>query len=348
MSNAQQVERVEAVREGSRWIYSRPNADQVREWFDTQAIYPGLTHEPYLSGVVIISSTEKIKETRRRTTDGGYFTVELDMPTFTPYVKVDTRVSYFWDLVRKMNEGEDDKYIGTIRPVSQQRFDDTASPYFNGNLPEGFSWFLVKDSKDQVARYLVAETEVAIYRREDYAKVLKGEQSVPVLYGRDTKQTAILSRRGWPDDFAIMKARTGSIGRALGVAGILVVGTGVASAEDMEEIGTAQAGTTDDKPVTLPAIQGADADRTAGQPATQQPAPMVEREVPQEEVDAGLRDRAKALRETMQSLHPNAWKAYVEWYTEERRFPPLDELTGSALKGAVTKLERDLDASQQA
>jgi hypothetical protein len=272
----------------------------------------------------------------------------LDIPTFTPYVKVDTRVSYFWDLVRKMNEDEDDKYIGTIRPVEQERFTDPASPYFNGNLPAGFSWFLVRDSKDQIARYLVAETEVAIYRREDYAQVLKGEQRMPVLYGRDSKQTAVLARKGWPDDFAMMKARTGSIGRALGVAGILVVGTGVASAEDMEEIGTAQAGTTtEDAPVTLPAIKGADADRTAGAPVTQQPEPMVEREVPQAEVDAGLRDRAKALRETMQAQYPAAWKGYVEWYTEERRFPPLDELTGSALKGAVTKLERDLDAASQ-
>lgn len=342
MSNAQ-VERVDAVQEGSRWIYSKPDAEQVRGWFKTQTLDEGLTHEPYLSGIVIIPATEKVKETRRRVSDGGYFTVELDIPTFTPYVKVDTRVSYFWHLVRQMNGESDDKYIGTIRPVAQRIFEDPASPYFNANLPAGFSWMLVRDSKEQVARYLVCETEVAIYRREDYAKVLRGEQSVPVRYGVDSKQTAVLSRKGWPDDFAIMKARTGSIGRALGVAGILVVGTGVSTAEDMQEMGTAAAGTTEDKPVTLPAIAGANADSTAGEAPVEQP--MVERS--QEEIDAELRTKAASLRDQMQRDAPDAWAAYVEWYTKERRFPPLDDLTGSALRGAVTKLERDLDAAKQ-
>src|SRR5437867_884139 len=95
-----QVERVAAQQEGSRWLYSKPDGEQVASWFQTQTIDERLSHEEYLSGVVLIPATEKIKETRRRTTDGAYFQVELEIPTFTPYVKVDTRIAYFWDLVR--------------------------------------------------------------------------------------------------------------------------------------------------------------------------------------------------------------------------------------------------------
>src|SRR4051794_39174196 len=125
MSNAQ-VERVAAVQEGSRWLYSKPDGEMVADWFRTQTLHDGMSHEAYLSGIVLISSTEKVKETRRRVSDGGYFQVELDIPIFTPYVKVDTRVAYFWNLVRQMNAKaeEPDRYIGVIRPVPQNRINE--------------------------------------------------------------------------------------------------------------------------------------------------------------------------------------------------------------------------------
>jgi hypothetical protein len=65
-----------------------------------------------------------------------------------------------------------------------------------------------------------------------------------------------------------------------------------------------------------------------------------------EPTDEELRERATALRAELEQASPEAWAAYVHWYTEERQFPALDQLTGSALKGAVVKLERTLDEAR--
>ena len=65
-----------------------------------------------------------------------------------------------------------------------------------------------------------------------------------------------------------------------------------------------------------------------------------------EEIDAQLRAHAVKLREELERDHPQVWEAYVQWYAGQRKFPPLDQLSGPALKGAVTKLERDLDAAK--
>jgi hypothetical protein len=67
----------------------------------------------------------------------------------------------------------------------------------------------------------------------------------------------------------------------------------------------------------------------------------------QEQQDEALRARAMDLQREMSRDHPAQWETYRRWWTEDRQFPPLAELSGPALRGAVTKLERDLDAAKQ-
>src|SRR3954452_4241279 len=91
----------QSVREGSRWYYAPPSEDDIREWFRQQPLHEGMEHNRYVSGVVIIPATEKIKVTRFKQ-NGDTFTVEQERAVFTPYMKVDMRIAYFWDLVRTM------------------------------------------------------------------------------------------------------------------------------------------------------------------------------------------------------------------------------------------------------
>jgi hypothetical protein len=172
---------------------------------------------------------------------------------------------------------------------------------------------------------------------------------MPLLAGEDSKQTAVLNRRGWADDFAIMKARTGPTGRALGVAGILVVGTGVATAEDMQEAtsgrrrpGPSRRTSRSPCPPSSPQRRRADEAATAAE----QPSEDAQPELTQEQQDQQLRETALRLRSELQSQHPEAWERYIAWW-QQRGHTTLEELTGPALKGAVVKLQRDLDEAGQ-
>lgn len=341
----QQPQLVPAERDGSRWIYSKPPQDDVVAWFREQHLHADMEHDPYLGGIVLIPATEKVRETRRMP-NGVLTPFEFERIVYTPYVKVDTRIAYFWDFVRALNGGKLlGEFVGVIEPVEQKVISDEKSPYFNAHLPQGFSVYVVRNKNDTVSRYIVSTMRVAVYERQAYAARVKGDKPMPLLVGEDSKQTAVLNRQGWADDFAIMKARTGATGRALGVAGILVVGTGVATAEDMQEAtsGSAQAGAVEeDKPVALPAVVGAAA-HAAHEAATAAEQPSEDDDVPPEVRDQQLRETAVRLRGELQSRDEGAWDRYVAWW-QERGFTSLDELNGPALKGAVVKLQRDLDA----
>lgn len=158
-----------------------------------------------------------------------------------------------------------------------------------------------------------------------------------------------------------MKAETGAIGRALGVAGILVVGTGIATAEDMQEALSAPPGpqVAGNEGGGLPDVVGP----SEPQPGSQIEGPQVAegqvqmpgvadqlapptQQTPQE-VDESLRVRARQLGEALKEESPERHAAYIEWYTKERQFPALDQLSGPALNGAVVKLERTLDEARQ-
>lgn len=333
-----------------------PSEEMVKEWFDTQHLHADMQHEPYYGGIVVIGAVEKHKQTIIMA-NGATAIRESDRQVFTPYVKVDTRIAYFWTLVQIMNinaavdMSSEDKYVGVIAPRPQKQITNETSPYFNAHLPEGFFIYAARGSgggpDGNVSRYICAQWSVAIYERQSYVRMLKGEKPMPILQGIGTKQT--LMAKAYPDDNAIMKAETGAIGRALGVAGILVVGTGIATAEDMQEMQTNSAlpivnregnelpavvGPSEPDAVTAQRIDGPD---VGGQAITVPKTPQ--------EVDEERRQRATNLSIELKKF-PESWERYLLWYRDERGFPSLTELTGPALQGAVVKLERELDAAR--
>jgi hypothetical protein len=336
---------VAATRQGSRWIHEPPTEDDVREWFEKQPLHAGMTHGPYIGGVVLIGSTEKIKVTKQKQ-NGDTYVTEMERAVYTPYVKVDSRIAYFRDLVRKMNdgnEGEFDKFYGVIEPVEVPVIEDAQSAYFNKHLPRGFSMLPIANKDKSISRFLVCTSRVAIYGRVSDRDVT----DYLVLEGIGTKQVPLA--KNWADDNCVMKAETGAVGRALGMAGILVVGTGVATAEDMQEAAAGPSGAaaaTD--AATQAELPADDASQPQADPAAAQaeaPAAEPVQEQTPEQADGALRERANALLKEFEE-YPEARAAYVEWWNS-RDFGKLSELSGPALKGAVTKLERDLDAAKQ-
>jgi hypothetical protein len=348
MAQAAQQEQPQALdseRRGSRWLHAMPSEEDVREWFDRQPLHDDMDHSRYVSGIVLIAATEKVKIAKVNAS-GGRYMQEVEQAVFTPYVKVDTRIAYFWDLVRSMNGGTlVGDFVGVIEPVAQRIIEDPQSPYFNAHLPQGFFIYPVRNNNDTVSRYLGCEHRVAIYRSDDW---FEKESPRPLLQGIGTKQTAM--SRNWADDNAIMKAETGAIGRALGVAGILVVGTGVATAEDMQEqaagpsgaAGAASAGPTLPDDVAAPDVGGG-----APQEAPIEAASVAVAEKPQPETDEELVAYGLELQQEFRTDHPQAFEVFVHWYTEDRKLGNFTELTGPVLRGVVTKLERDLDAAKQ-
>jgi hypothetical protein len=323
----------DAVRAGSRWLHAQPDEDEVREWFEKQSLHDGMTHGSYLGGIVLIGATEKVKLSKRKQ-NGDTYVAEMERAVFVPYVKVDTRIAYFHDYVRHLSDGEVGKYIGVIEPVPQKIVDEPSSAYFNAHLPEGFGIMPVRNANDSISRFLVATFRVAIIERESPDKP-------PILQGVGSKQTSLA--RNWADDNAVMKAETGAIGRALGVAGILVVGTGVATAEDMQEAaaGPSGASASSSEGAVLPS-ETPSADAGAGAPAE-----AIESALPpsEDETDETLRERALSLQAELERDHKAEWEAYRAWW-QERGFGRLAEMGGPALRGAVVKLERDLDAAK--
>jgi hypothetical protein len=160
---------VAAERDGSRWIYSKPPQDDVVAWFREQHLHADMEHDPYLGGIVLIPATEKVKETRRMP-NGMLTPFEYERIVYTPYVKVDTRIAYFWDFVRALNGGKLlGEFVGVIEPVEQKIITDEKSPYFNAHLPQGFSVYVVRNKNDTVSRYIVSTMRVAVYERQAYA-----------------------------------------------------------------------------------------------------------------------------------------------------------------------------------
>lgn len=344
MANGQQQQpaAVQSVRLGSRWYNAPPSSEDVATWFDDQPVHDGMDHSRYVSGVVLISAEEKFNQQRQKP-NGDIMLVEQKRLVFVPYVRVDTRIAYFWDLCRQLDG------IGVIEPVPVKRIEDQRSAYFNAHLPEGFFMFPVRNNtaQESVNRYVAATYRVAIYERESFAQRHRGEGATPILQGVGTKQTPLAKQ--YADDNALMKAETGAIGRALGVAGILVVGTGVATAEDMMEATTSvasegagpeQAALPAAAPVAAAvAAEGAPGAAVEAQDAITQPQG-------QEDADAALRERARGLQAEIERDHPEAWARYRAWWAE-REFGKLSDLRGPALKGAVVKLERDLDDAKR-
>ncbi len=302
----------EPLQEGARWRHHRPSGEQVATWFSSQPLDEGMEHKDYVGGVVLIPQSEKVKYTRK---DGGG-TVERYEMVFTPYIQIGTRIAYF----RRLAEYRG--LIPYIGPSDVPRARNPESAYFNGNLPDGFWWHLVQGSEGPV-RYLCCTMVAQMFKPQEYMARLGGEPPMPVLSGIGTKQGS-----GGADPNGLMKISTGAMGRALAAAGILVAGTGAASAEDMLEFSGLAAAAPDQEPA-LPPV----ATTTAAAPEPTDPAAQL----------AALRSQAQALAVQMQESNPESFRQFNLWWQERQStegWKTLGDVPLTAMKGVIIRMQR--------
>jgi hypothetical protein len=286
-------------REGSRWYNQRPTAEEVAEWFYTVRLADGMLHPDYISGITLISAKEKSDEVFNFDSDGLPLIRERQDLVFIPYVKVDTRVAYFWNLI---DHHAEQGWVGTIDPVTTPASETLG-------LPPGFFKYAATDPKGKAASFVGCSMRV---------KVVAGDGKLVMHPPPGTKIVSTATK--WDvDQNAVMKAETGAVGRALGMAGMLVVpGSGVATAEDMADN-------------NVPA--GA-----AAEPVL--PATAVEL------TDDQLRDRATDLVAELSRLSRPKLEEYQEW--ARGRGLVLTQAQGPVLKGAVKKLEKTIAELEEA
>lgn len=288
---------------GGRWLYDEPTPQAVREWFESQPLHEGMSHDRYASGVVLIPASEK-HWPQHEQADGQVVYIEHYRRVWTPYVSVSTRVNYFWDYITHLNHGQiDGRYRGEIEPQGQRLIED--GPLANVHLPDGFSQYAVMQGQNMVS-YVVCTMRVTIIDSDDRViRTVEDSRQIPAS-----------------DPFALMKARTAAVGRALGLAGMLVIGTGVASAEEVQDaINPTGAPPADFSKATLP-------------------------DLPIEPVftDKELRERITALRDT---LSEGAKAGFDAWF-RERAFGEWANVSRADLDVIYRKLERDVDQDVRA
>lgn len=302
-------------REGSRWYNRRPSGEEVAEWFRTVPLHEGLDHADYIGGVTLIQQLEKSKETVGFDQNTLPVVREREDVVYVPYMKVETRLAY-WHRLCALHA---DEWLGAIEPV------EPAGGALPG-LPLGFfRYSAARPTSGQTAfvgsamRVRLLERDTVTIRTIDRSgkglglPVLDG---VPVaVFAPASKIVAVTSRYD-ADPNAIMKAETGAVGRALGMAGMLIVpGSGVATAEDMLE------------------FQGSGEPQPGERPS---PPPVSVPEPSEEE----LRARAVALRDR---LDPERAAEFAAWLGQ-RNITKVGDTSGAVLRGVVRKLERMLDA----
>lgn len=303
---------IRAGREGNRWYNLRPAADDVAEWFASVRLHEGMRPEDYIGGITMIQATEKSDEVTGFDKDGMAVIRERKDLVHIPYVKVDTRVRYFWDYV-ELHESRG--WRGEIRPVPN------ASSVQLG-LPDGFFRYSATDPKaaDKHVNFVGISMQATIYERSRAS----GGADIPILRGSPGTKLVAAATKWEVDPHAMSKAETGAVGRALGMAGILVIpGSGVATAEDMLELSEAPAGA-----VAEPEL----------------PAPTA---VALEDLsDEQLRERAAALVDELGGLDPKRHTEFQEW--ARGRKLTLAEAQGAPLRGAVKKLEKTIAEARDA
>lgn len=227
---AQQREQREKVRdvttghEGSRWFGERPSGEEVAAWFhENMRLDKGMDSKDWIGGITLISSTETTVALR----DGKF--VDLQRLVHVPYARVDARIAYFWALC------EERGWLGEIEPVGVPRLHTEG--YFNEHMAPGYWRLPIRLPDGKHVSYVVCTQKVTIYEPD----ARTGGKGRPVrMPPPASKQVPMTNRYGNPDENVIMKAETGAVGRALGMAGIFVLpGAGVATAEDMMEFLTA-------------------------------------------------------------------------------------------------------------
>lgn len=341
-------------REGARWVNERPTAEEFANWFEKNVpLDKALEPENYVGGVVLIPAVEKARVVSGFNQQNGAAIIdEREQLVFVPYGKVETRIAYYWDLLAAHEDWTGDiEYVQTQRPSVQpiatkeqilhgeQMVDRETSrvpavAQIVEQLPDGF--FLMSVPVGQsFSHFLCCTIQVTI--RDSTGKLLrKGRGTKMVALTRSNRQNTSF----WADENSIMKAETGALGRALGVAGIFVIpGSGVATAEDMLEL-------------TQPSDAAAQAPEAA-QPAT---PPPVEREASQvtttvekaQDERSVLSGRARDLLRFASEEYPDVIEKFREWGAQRR--PPVRDLNALGdpeLKGAVKRLEKLVQEAQR-
>jgi hypothetical protein len=175
------------------------------------------------------------------------------------------------------------------------------------NLPPGFFRLPVQDSTGKFVHFLCCSQQVRIYTAE-------GEPCTIMAPATGTKMVPLLTRWG-VDENAIMKAETGAVGRALGMAGMLVLpGSGVATAEDMQEM----------------------------QAAEGRPSVAVEAQLPTAAPDDQIRARIAELSVQLQSDFPGRMEDLQAWAREKKI--DLDDIKAHQLRGVLRALEKRIEA----
>lgn len=279
-------------RHGSRWYGPEPTGEDVAEWFATVPLHEGMRHEDYVAGISLIQTIESVKRVVAMRGDGTPQLAEVEEVTWTPYPKVDSRIAYFWAYVALHPEWE-----GSIHPV-----DVYGAPH---GLPPGFFQLIVKDG---------AGKEITLVGRSMSVRINSLRDKMAINhYPAETKTVPMVNKGGFVDADAMAKASTGAIGRALGVAGMLVLpGSGVATAEDMREVQSATGPRLPAQSLSAPPI---------APPSTR----------------AELSDMMEKLANT------DKREDIMEWWSM-RHFPEIAKLDDEQIAVAVFKCRQMLDA----
>lgn len=325
-------------REGARWINRRPEAEEFASWFtENVPLDDGMDAKDYLGGMTLIPAQEKVKYVKGAAANGEPIIAQKEQLVYVPYPKVEARVSYYWKLMEKRQED----WLGVIEAVATPRLeDDSAVGKINRILPEGF-FVLPVPVQDSYVHFICCTMSVKIYQRP-VKTTWEGERvfftDPPIRQGRGTKQIPLLKRGyqsnpPYADDVALMRAETGALGRALGMAGILIVpGSSIATAEDMlEGFGTV--------PVPSQAAEQTESEQLT-LPQVEPPKPIqtgAEREQSEREQ---LTAEARAILAVLNEQYKPAYEEFRVWAAAKN--PPVRDigaLVGGELRGVVKKLQ---------
>lgn len=322
-------EHVRVGKEGNRWYNERPNGEAIAEWFSGAVEIPeGLKPENYVAGVVLIPGKEKANEPWGFNERGLPMWQEVENLVFTPYMKVETRVQFFHDLMSANSED----WLGVIEPVEPEE------P--NGKLPPGFSRIVVAEKENAQVPFVTCTMKVTVYKRSSVETQTRLDTRTGILHtsrvgetlvdpAPATKMVPLLDRWKKADPHALEKAETGAVGRALGMAGMLVIpGTGIATAEDMQQaLGQEASSSVEAGAETAPAAEG-----SAG------------RDVAVEHSHAELVALASSTVNALKDGDEARYTAFLAWVAERKFGTRVAEMPDAALKELIKKAESEIDA----
>lgn len=325
---ADRADFVRVGKEGNRWYNERPNGEAIAEWFNGAVTMPdGLNAADYVAGVVLIPGKEKADEITGYNSNGLPMFQEVESLVFTPYMKVETRVQFWHDLMAKHAE----EWLGVIEPVEPEEG--------AAKLPPGFSRILVTGSEGDVP-FVTCTMKVTVFKRDTVERIafrntktganeqrLVGETIIDPAPA--TKMVPLLNRWKKPDVHSLEKAETGAVGRALGMAGMLVIpGTGIATAEDMQQaIGQEAASGVEAGAEAPPAAEGSAARDVAAEPS-----------------HAELVALASSVVNALKEADDARYTAFLAWVKERGFGGKVAEMKDPSLKELIRKAESEIEA----